>query len=75
VSLVALALGYVRSRWHVGASIIGATSLEQLRVDITAAQVTLDAETLADIASIQLRFPDPAGYLARSPKRSPQSVA
>jgi aryl-alcohol dehydrogenase-like predicted oxidoreductase len=59
---VQLALGYVASRWHVGATIIGATSLAQLREDIAAAQVTLDAETLAEIAALQLRFPNPAGY-------------
>jgi len=59
---VQLALGYVRSRWHVGATIIGATSLDQLREDIAAAQVTLDADTLAEIEAVQLRFPNPAGY-------------
>jgi aryl-alcohol dehydrogenase-like predicted oxidoreductase len=62
LSLAELALGYVRSRWHVAASIIGATTLAQLREDIAAAQVTLDPETLAEIASVQLRFPNPAGY-------------
>jgi aryl-alcohol dehydrogenase-like predicted oxidoreductase len=62
LSLVELALGYVRSRWHVGAQIIGATSIEQLAEDIAAAQVELDDATLADIAAVHLRFPNPAGY-------------
>ena len=61
ISLVELALGYVRSRWFVGALIIGATTPAQLAEDIAAAQAELDAETLADIAAIQVRFPNPAG--------------
>jgi len=61
VSLVQLALGYVKSRWFVGASIVGATSIAQLREDIAAAQFTLDADALAAIAAVQLRYPNPAG--------------
>ncbi|MEP7275642.1 MAG: aldo/keto reductase [Betaproteobacteria bacterium] len=61
VSLVQLALGYVKSRWFLGASIIGATSLTQLAEDIAAAQFVLDADTLAAIADVQLRYPNPAG--------------
>ena len=60
VTLVQLALGYVRSRWHVGAMIVGATSKAQLEEDIAAAQFDLDAGTLAEIADIQLRYPNPA---------------
>lgn len=58
---VELALGYVRSRWYIGATIIGATTLAQLEQDLAAAQIDLDADTLAEIASIQQRFPNPAG--------------
>jgi aryl-alcohol dehydrogenase (NADP+) len=60
MSLVQLALGYVASRWFLGASIIGATSMAQLKEDIAAAQTTLDAETLEEIRRIQLRYPNPA---------------
>src|SRR5215475_5882384 len=60
ISLVQLALGYVRSRWFLGASIIGATTMAQLEEDIAAAQFALDAETLAEITAIQLRYPSPA---------------
>ncbi len=60
LSLVQLALGYVASRWFVGASIIGATSIAQLKEDIAAAQFTLDAATLTEIRTIQARFPNPA---------------
>jgi len=61
MSLVQLALGFVRSRWFLGAAIIGATSLNQLVADIAAAQMELDADTLAEIAAIQIRYPNPAG--------------
>jgi aryl-alcohol dehydrogenase (NADP+) len=60
MSLVQLALGYVASRWFLGASIIGATSMAQLEEDIAAAQSTLDANTLEEIRRIQLRYPNPA---------------
>ncbi len=60
ISPIELALGYVRSRWFLGAAIIGATSMAQLEQDIAAAQVELDADTLAEIAAIQQRFPNPA---------------
>jgi aryl-alcohol dehydrogenase (NADP+) len=60
ISLVQLALGYVASRWFLGASIIGATSMAQLKDDIAAAQITLDAETLGEIRKIQLEYPNPA---------------
>jgi aryl-alcohol dehydrogenase (NADP+) len=61
VSPVQLALGYVKSRWFVGALIVGATSMAQLEEDIAGAQFELDTATLADIAAIHARFPNPAG--------------
>src|SRR5437660_2616942 len=60
-SLVQLALGYVKSRWFLGAPIIGATTMPQLEENIAAAQIELDAGTLADIAAVQARYPNPAG--------------
>jgi aryl-alcohol dehydrogenase-like predicted oxidoreductase len=60
LTLVQLALGYVASRWFLGASIIGATTMAQLKEDISAAQFSLDEETLEGIRQIQLRFPNPA---------------
>ena len=56
-----LALGYVRSRWFTGASIIGATSLAQLRENIAGAQFALAPAVLERITEIQLRYPNPAG--------------
>ena len=61
LTLVQLALGYVKSCWHVGASIIGATTMQQLVEDIDPAQFELDSETLAQIAAIQMCYPNPAG--------------
>jgi len=60
LTLVELALGYVESRWYLGASIIGATTLDQLREDIAAAQIRLDDETLAEIEALRGRYPNPA---------------
>lgn len=60
LSLVQLALGYVKSRWYTGAMIIGATTLSQLEEDIAAAQFVLDADTLKEIAAIQAHYPSPA---------------
>jgi aryl-alcohol dehydrogenase-like predicted oxidoreductase len=57
---VELALGYVKSRWYLGAMIVGATSVAQLDEDIAAASTVLDAGTLAAVAQLQERFPSPA---------------
>jgi len=62
LTMTQLALGCVRSRWYVGATIVGATTLAQLDEDIAAGLTDLDAATLADIAEVQLRYPNPAGY-------------
>jgi len=55
-----MALAYVRQRWFVGATIIGATTLEQLKRNITSVELTLDAETLKDIQAIHTRYSTPA---------------
>jgi aryl-alcohol dehydrogenase-like predicted oxidoreductase len=60
ITPVQLALGYVASRWFLGASIIGATSVAQLKEDIAAAQFQLDEDTQAEIRKIQARWPNPA---------------
>jgi aryl-alcohol dehydrogenase-like predicted oxidoreductase len=56
---VALALAFVHSRPFVTSSIIGATSLEQLRADIEGSLITLPPEAIAGIEAIQRVFPDP----------------
>ena len=55
---LALAFGY--GRWCVTSNIIGATTLEQLKENIAAADVTLSPEILAAIEQIHLEYPNPA---------------
>ena len=55
-----LALGFVRSRWFVASTIIGASSLEQLKETLPATQTPISAELLAEIDAIHLRYTNPA---------------
>ncbi len=55
-----LALGFVRSRWFVASTIIGASSLAQLQETLPATQTPLSAEILAEIDAIHLRYTNPA---------------
>jgi aryl-alcohol dehydrogenase-like predicted oxidoreductase len=54
-----LALAYVNSRPFVTSTIIGATSLDQLRTDIASVEITLSNEVLAEIEAIHRAIPDP----------------
>lgn len=55
-----LALAFVRSRWFVTSTIVGATTLEQLRENLESIDVTLDAAILAEIDAVHVRYPSPA---------------
>ncbi|CAG9466509.1 unnamed protein product [Pedinophyceae sp. YPF-701] len=55
-----LALAYVKSRWFVASSIIGATKMDQLKEDIGAFTVELPDECLADVEAVHLDFTDPS---------------
>ena len=55
-----LALAFVRSRWFVTSTIIGATTLEQLQENLDSVNVTLDQSILAEIDAVQTRYPNPA---------------
>jgi aryl-alcohol dehydrogenase-like predicted oxidoreductase len=55
-----LALGFVRSRWFVASTIIGASSLAQLKETLPATQTPMPAELLAAIDAIHLRYTNPA---------------
>ncbi|KAJ8765181.1 hypothetical protein K2173_011441 [Erythroxylum novogranatense] len=60
---VQLALGFARDRPFVTSSIIGATSVEQLKEDIdafTSTERPLPSEVMADIETIFKRYKDPA---------------
>jgi len=60
ISPSTLALAFVRSRWFVTSTIIGATTLSQLQENITSATFTLDSDVLAEIEEIHHRYPNSA---------------
>ncbi len=55
-----LALAFVRSRWFVTSTIIGATTMEQLQQNLDSVEVEVDAELLGKIQAIHTRYPNPA---------------
>ena len=55
-----LALAYVINKPFVASALTGQTSLAQLRDNLSSLEVTLDAETLAQIEAIHQRIPNPA---------------
>ena len=60
LSPATMALAFVRSRWFVASTIVGATSMAQLQENIASASVHLSAECLDEIEAIHLRYPNPA---------------
>jgi aryl-alcohol dehydrogenase-like predicted oxidoreductase len=54
-----MAIAFAVSRPFVTSAIIGATTLEQLKTDIAAADIRLSADVLADIDQIHLDYPNP----------------
>ena len=60
LSVAEMALAFVRTRWFVAASIVGATDLAQLKQNIDSVKTELDAETLAGIDDIHRRYPSPS---------------
>ena len=54
-----MAIAFCNQRPFVTSSIIGATSIEQLAVDIAAADLELDQQVLDDIQSVYRRYPVP----------------
>lgn len=55
-----LALAFVRSRWFVASTIIGATTMDQLKENIDSAAVVLSNAVLKEIDAVHTRFPNPA---------------
>lgn len=55
-----MALAFVSSRPFVAANIIGATSLEQLKMDIASIDLNLSEEVINSIAEIHRMMPDPS---------------
>lgn len=65
LSPVELALGFVRDRPFMTSTIIGATSLEQLKEDIDAFLTTerpLSPDVMADIETLFKRYKDPTDF-------------
>jgi aryl-alcohol dehydrogenase-like predicted oxidoreductase len=54
-----MAIAFAVSRPFVTSTIIGATTLEQLKSDIAAAELTLADNVLEDIEQIHLDYPNP----------------
>jgi aryl-alcohol dehydrogenase-like predicted oxidoreductase len=59
VHVTALALAWSRQHDFVASTIVGATTLEQLEESLEAADLILDAETLARIDEIDAAIPCP----------------
>ncbi|MEM7304028.1 MAG: NADP(H)-dependent aldo-keto reductase [Pseudomonadota bacterium] len=55
-----MALAFVNTRSFMGANIIGATNLEQLKENIESIDVTLTNEVIEGIESIHKQFPNPS---------------
>ncbi|HWA72394.1 MAG TPA: aldo/keto reductase [Polyangiaceae bacterium] len=60
ISPAKLALSFVRSRWFVSSTIIGATTLAQLEENLSSLESSLDAAALSSIDAIHARYPNPA---------------
>ena len=59
ISLTTLSLAFVNSRHFLGANIIGATSIEQLRENIASIDTVLSADTLAAIEEVHSEISNP----------------
>ena len=57
---VQLALAFVRSRWFVSSTIVGATSLVQLQENLDSLKIVLTNDVLAEIDAVHARYPNPA---------------
>ena len=55
-----LALSFVMQRWCVASTIIGATSMAQIKENIAAYQVKLSPHVLSEIEAIHLKYMNPA---------------
>ena len=60
LTLTQLALGFVRSRWFVASTIIGASTLDQLKETLPATLTPISAELLAEIDALHLQYTNPA---------------
>jgi aryl-alcohol dehydrogenase-like predicted oxidoreductase len=54
-----MALAFVNSKRFVTSTLIGATNMEQLKTNIAAIDLTLDADVIADIEAVRRDYPVP----------------
>jgi len=54
-----MAIAFDMSRPFVTSTIIGATTMHQLKTDIDAAELSLSPDVVADIDQIHLDYPNP----------------
>jgi aryl-alcohol dehydrogenase-like predicted oxidoreductase len=59
LDIAQMAIAFCRSRPFMNSVIVGATSLEQLKTDVAAVDMTLAPEVLAGIDAIYRRYPRP----------------
>ncbi|MBC6454782.1 MAG: aldo/keto reductase [Hormoscilla sp. SP5CHS1] len=59
ISPAQLALAFVRSRWFVTSTIIGATTMAQLQENISSIDVKLYPDLLAELDAVHIRYPNP----------------
>lgn len=62
ISVVQLALAWVNDRAFVHANIIGATTMEQLREDISSAEIVIPEEIRKEIDNVFAQSPNPATF-------------
>jgi aryl-alcohol dehydrogenase-like predicted oxidoreductase len=60
MSPATLALSFVMHRWFVTSTIIGATSMAQLKENLDAWEQPLSEEILKEIEGLRLRYMNPA---------------
>jgi aryl-alcohol dehydrogenase-like predicted oxidoreductase len=60
LALDQMALAFVRQRFFVASTIIGATTMGQLERNLASAAVTLEAGTLTAIEAVHARYSNPA---------------
>jgi len=59
ISPAQLALAFVRSRWFVTSTIVGATTMAQLQENISSIDVKLDPDLLTELDAVHIRYPNP----------------
>ncbi|BAY49552.1 aldo/keto reductase [Scytonema sp. HK-05] len=60
IKFAQLAIAFVRSRWFVTSTIIGASTIEQLKENIESVNIVLDKDILAQLDAVHTRYPNPA---------------